>query len=65
MVNLNGDRIHTVTLIEKCQEMKQEYINNVITNDNFVTAPNHFIVDVIYIVYLLFIVLLYVTYPCF
>ena len=42
MVNLNGDRLHTdtVTLIEKCQEMKQEYINNVITNDNFVTAPN-------------------------
>ena len=40
--NIQGDRLHpdTVTLIEKCLNLKKQYIDNVIYNDNFVTAPN-------------------------
>ena len=40
--NIQGDRLHpdTVTPIEKCLNLKKQYIHNVIYNDNFVTAPN-------------------------
>ena len=40
--NIQGDRLHpnTVTLIDKCLDLKKQYIDNVICNDNFVTAPN-------------------------
>ena len=36
--NIQGERLHpiTVTLIDKCLD----FIDNVICNDNFVTAPN-------------------------
>ena len=39
--NVHGDRLHsdTVTLIEKCLELKKEYISNIVANDNFVSAP--------------------------
>ena len=40
--NIQGERLHpnTVTLIDKCLDLKKQYIDNVICNDNFVTAPN-------------------------
>ena len=42
LANVLGDRLHSdsVTLIDKCVDLKKEYISNILLNDNFVSAPN-------------------------
>ena len=42
LVNACGDRLSSdsVMLIETCQKLKKKCINNILSNENFVTAPN-------------------------
>ena len=42
LVNARGDRLSSdcVRLMETCQNLKKKYIKNILSNENFVTAPN-------------------------